>query len=360
MASWKKADLTELSEAPMAQGRPFAYVTGDGSSPIPRVLYTGQDSHIHELRLEGGSWNRADLMDQVGEPPDAVGFPFAYVTHVEGTPISRVIYRGNDNHVHELRLEGGGWRKADLMQQAGGAPDAQGNPTACVTAMQRKQVARVVFRAADNHLHEVRLEDGSWKQADLSELAGASDAAGDPSVYVTENGSEQTARIVYRGPDAHIHELRLEAGGSWKKADLSQLTSAPDAASEPFASVPDGIPRVIFRGADSHVQELRLDDDAWKKADLTSLADASSAEGRPAAYASDDHTPRVVYRSGNGHITELRLESSSWKKADLTDLSGAPPAAGDPIGYVTPTGSGSTPRVVYRDSEGHLRELRLE
>jgi hypothetical protein len=57
---------------------------------------------------------------------------------------------------------------------------------------------------------------------------------------------------------------------------------------------------------------------------------------------------------------ELRLEGGMWKKAALTDLAGAPPAAGDPIGYTTPSGSGRTPRVVYRDGEGHIQELRLE
>src|SRR5690242_19117282 len=112
MASWKKGDLTELGGGPGAQGRPFAYVTDEGSHAVPRVLYMGQDSHIHELRLDGGAWKRADLMDQAGGPPDAAGLPFAYVTHVDRNRVPRVIYRARDNHVHELRLEGGAWKKA--------------------------------------------------------------------------------------------------------------------------------------------------------------------------------------------------------------------------------------------------------
>lgn len=360
MASWKKADLTALSGGPPARGRPFAYVTEDGASSIPRVLYAGQDAHIHELRLEDGAWKRADLMEQSGGSPGTASIPFAYVTPGDQTSIPRVIYRAEDNHVHELRLEHGGWKKADLSQQAGGVPDARGNPVACVTDMQGHRVARVIFCTGDGHIHEMRLEDGSWKKADLSALAEASGADGDPFAYVTGDGSSQTARIVYRGRDAHIHELWLDAGGSWKKADLSQLAEAPDAASDPVASVPDGIPRVIFRGTDAHVYELRLEGGSWKKGDLTALSGASGAEGRPSSYVSGHQMPRVVYRIGNGHIQELRLEDSSWKKADLTDLSGAPPAAGDPIGYATPAGSGSTPRVVYRDNDAHIREIWLE
>jgi hypothetical protein len=357
MASWKKADLTELSGAPRAQGRPFAYVADDR---VPRVLFTGQDSHIHELRLQGGSWKRADLMEQSGGPPNANSLPFAYVTHDGRNGVPRVVYGAQDHHVHELRLEGGAWKKADLAELAGGVRNVQGNPVACAADAGRKQIARVVFRADDNHIHEVRLEDGSWKKSDLSELAGAPDAAGDPFVYVTDGGSGQTVRVVYRGSDGHIQELRLEAGDSWKKADLSQLASAPAAASDPFASVPDGIPRLFFRDAGSQVQELRLDGGSWKKGDLTALAGAPGAVGRPAGYASSDRLPRVAYRSDDGHINELRLEGGSWKKADLTGLGGAPSAAGDPIGYATPSGSGSIPRVLYRDGQGHIQELRLE
>src|SRR5437763_15803836 len=101
MASWKKADLTGLSGAPPAQGRPFAYVTSDGSGAVPRVLYTGQDAHIHEVRLEDGSWKRSDLMEQAGGPPNAAGVPFAYVTHLDGNSVPRVVYRATDKHVHE-------------------------------------------------------------------------------------------------------------------------------------------------------------------------------------------------------------------------------------------------------------------
>lgn len=357
MASWKKGDLTDLSGATRAQGRPFTYVT-DG--PIPRVLYWGQDAHIHELRLEGGSWRQADLIEQAGGPPGAAGFPFAYVTRGNGSPIPRVIYRAEDNHVHELRLEGGSWKKADLAQQAGWPLAAQGNPTAGATNMEGLYVARVVYRATDNHIHEIRLEEGSWKKADLSAQAGAPDAAGDPFLYITGDGYAQVARIVYRRPDGHIEELRLEAGSSWQNADLSAMTAAPDAASDPFAYVPEGIPRIVFRDTDGHLQELRLEDGSWKKGDLTALSGASGAEGRPAAYVSDDRVPRVIHRGGNGRIIELRLEDGSWKKADLTDLSSAPPAAGDPVGYATPSGHGATPRVVYRDGSAHLQELRLE
>lgn len=361
MSSWKKADLMEQSGALDAQGRPFGYVTHSGSSATDRVLYRGSDAHIHELRLEDDSWKKADLTEQTGAP-DADSHPFAYETSIDSDRTPRVIYRGRGGDIIELRLDGGSWKKGDLSQLAG-AQGAQGNPCACATGTQGRQVARVIYRSGDGHVHEVRLEGGSWKKADLSDLAGTPAAAGDPLVYVTRDGSNETVRVVYLGSDAHIHEVRLEGNGPWKKADLSDQIGAPDAASGPFAYAPDDLPRVIFRGVDNHVHELRLEGGSWKKGDLTALAGAPDAQGQPYAYASPDGSksiPRVVHRSGDGHIVELRLEDGSWKKGNLTDMTGAPAAAGDPVGYLGSSDSHPIPRVLYRTGNGHIQELRLD
>jgi hypothetical protein len=361
MADWKKADLIEQSGAPGAQGRPFGYVTHRGSSSTDRVLYRGSDAHIHELRLEDDRWKRADLTEQTGAP-DADSHPFAYETSIDSDRTPRVIYRGRSGDIIELRLDSGSWKKGDLSQLAG-AQDAQGNPCACATGTQGRQVARVIYRAGNGHIHEVRLEDDSWKKADLSDLAGAPAAAGDPFIYVTRDGSAEITRVVYLGSDAHIHEIRLEGSGPWKKADLTEQTGAPNGAGGPFAYAPDDVPRVIFRGVDNHIHELRLEGGSWKKGDLTALAGASNAQGQPYAYASPDGSksiPRVLHRSGDGNLIELRLEGGAWKKANLTDMTGAPSAAGDPFGYLTPNDPHPIPRVLYRAGNGHVQELRLD
>jgi hypothetical protein len=121
----------------------------------------------------------------------------------------------------------------------------------------------VLYRADDGHVHELRLEPGSsWKHADLTDGANGEAASSDPVGYVTPLDSQQTARVVYLGRDAHVHELRLEAGGPWKTADLTSLAGAPDGAGAPFPYVTNfggQTPRVVYRGRDSHVQELRLE-----------------------------------------------------------------------------------------------------
>jgi len=105
-----------------------------------------------------------------------------------------------------------------------------------------------VYRGGDGHIHETRLQ-GSWLQADLSAAisvgAPAPTAAGTPFAYVTPDG---VPRVLYRGADDDVHELRLQ--GSWMQADLSQVASdAPTvpAVGDPFAYVTaDGVYRVLY------------------------------------------------------------------------------------------------------------------
>ncbi len=352
--SWIQADLSAIiSDKPPAfpaVGNPFAYVTPDR---IPRIIYRGLDNHIHELRRLLGSWIQTDLSAIVSDNPPAspaAGDPFAYVTP-DG--IARVVYRGLDNHIHELRLQGS-WFQADLSTVVSDNPPASpaaGDPFAYVTP---DGIARVVYRSLDNHIHELRLQ-GSWFQADLSAIVSdnppASPAAGDPFAYVTP---DRIARVVYRGLDNHIHEIRLQ--GSWFQADLSTVVSdnppASPAAGDPFAYVtPDGIARVVYRGLDNHIHEIRLQG-SWFQADLSAIVSdnppASPAAGDPFAYVTPDGIARVVYRGLDNHIHEIRLQGS-WFQADLSaivsDNPPASPAAGDPFAYVTPDGIA---RVVYR------------
>ena len=84
-------------------------------------------------------------------------------------------------------------------------------------------VNSVVYRGLDNHIHELYLPGGAWGTGDLSKLTGATDAAGAPAGYVRWDNVNS---VVYRGSDNHIHELYLPRGGGWGTADLSKLTGA--------------------------------------------------------------------------------------------------------------------------------------
>ena len=110
---WIQADLAlALTDPPAiaAAGDPFAYVTPDG---VPRVIFRGANNHIIEWRLQSTGWIQADLALALTDPPAiaAAGDPFAYVTP-DGVP--RVIFRGANNHIIEWRLQSTGWIQADL------------------------------------------------------------------------------------------------------------------------------------------------------------------------------------------------------------------------------------------------------
>ena len=329
-----------------------------------RVAFRGEDGHIHELWLrpfEGPNWRHGDLTELTGAP-EAAGDPAAYLTDFDGT--ARVVYRGEDERIHELSLPRTGppWELADLTELTG-APEAAGDPAAYLTDFD--DTARVVYRGADEHIHELWLrpsEDSNWRHGDLTELTGAPEAAGDPAAYLTH--IDGTARVVYRGEDEHIHELWYPASTrQWGLGDLTELTGAPEAAGDPAAYLTDfdGTARVVYRGEDERIHELSLPRTGppWELADLTELTGAPEAAGDPAAYLTDfDDTARVVYRGADEHIHELWLrpsEDSNWRHGDLTELTGAPEAAGDPAAYLTDFDD--TARVVYRGEDEHIHEL---
>jgi hypothetical protein len=155
---WQAADLTALTNTPdAAEGEPFAYNAFPGESMSIEVLYRARDSHLYKLSQGFQQpWSVLDVTASSGAL-NAAGSPFASVTNIRSSrPTSRIIYRGVDNHLHEIRLERQAWKAADLTADSG-ASDVVGDPRACVVWEPLQDMARVVFHTADHHLHELRL-----------------------------------------------------------------------------------------------------------------------------------------------------------------------------------------------------------
>ncbi|MEH2560177.1 hypothetical protein V1286_007706 [Bradyrhizobium algeriense] len=319
--------------APNAVGDPAGYVLDD----TQHVVYRGNDNHIHELWWsDSEGWRHGGLTSATGAP-NAAGDPAGYV--LGGT--QHVVYRGNDNHIHELWWsDSEGWGRGDLTS-ATGAPNAAGDPAGYVLG----GTQHVVYRGSDNHIHELSwsVSEG-WGRGDLTSATGAPNAAGDPAGYVLGG----TQHVVYRGSDNHIHELWWDQG--WGRGDLTSATGAPNAAGDPAGYVLGGTQHVVYRGSDNHIHELWWDQ-GWGRGDLTSATGAPNAAGDPAGYVLGG-TQHVVYRGSDNHIHELWWDQG-WGRGDLTSATGAPNAAGDPAGYVL----GGTQHVVYRGSGNHIHEL---
>jgi hypothetical protein len=335
--NWRDRDLTAAAGAPdtyLESAQPMAYCRSDG---VPMVIFTGADKHIHalymELSYQGGSWYElwhwADLTNIAGSPPAAFIDPYGYV---RSDGISTVVYKGEDGHIHELRLEGT-WLWADLTVISG-APVAGPRPVAYVRG---DSINSIVYTGLKDHIYELRLEDG-WKWADLSDLSGAPLPASDLSAYVRSDG---ISTIIYIGYDGHVQEIRLES--SWIWADLTMISGAPQASRlRPFGYMRgDGINAIVYTADHMNVSdginqdpdllyELRLDN-GWKFYELTSVQNAFGGT-MPVGYIRADEISAIVYLGIDDHIYELRLETS-WHWADLTYLAGVPDASGPPWPY---------------------------
>jgi hypothetical protein len=257
-----------------------------------------------------------------------------------------------------------GWQSGDLTAGTG-AIAAAGDPAGYVFDAQGSQ--HVVYRGADNHIHELwRKVTTGWHSGDLTAATGAIAAAGDPAGYVFDAQGSQ--HVVYRGTDNHIHELWRKVTTGWQSGDLTAGSGAIAAAGDPAGYVfdpdlPLGSEHVVYRGTDNHIHELWWKyTTGWQSGDLTAGSGATAAAGDPAGYVFDaQHSEHVVYRGTDNHIHELWWKvTTGWHSGDITAATGATAAAGDPAGYVFDAEFlrlGSE-HVVYRGTDNHIHELR--
>jgi hypothetical protein len=344
---WRSTDITADAGTPAATGSPFLYRTDSGGVQTLRVVYRGTDDHLHELRMTpAGRWEHTDLSAQAhqaqasGAVSPAAGNPFAYFINQGGIQVS-IIYRGADDHIHGIRLQSGRWFGVDLST-AGGAPPAAGDPFGYTTTEGGIESFRMVYRGTDDRLHELRTTPTGpprppvfrprWEHTDLSAHARnpVPAAVGDPVGFPTHEHADPTPRVVYRTADGRLLEMRF-VDGRWIGVDLSAAGGAPPAAGDPFAyTTTDGARqtfRIVYRGADSHIQELRRTiGGPWQTTDLSAQARAPTAVGDPNAYtttAGGITTLHVVYRGVDGRVHELRSSGGSWTHAVIS--------AGNPV-----------------------------
>jgi len=302
------------------------------------------------------------MTDHIHDIPQVVGKPAGYVNDATGT--QHVVYRGDAdfNVINEVRWDGTGLHYTNLNLAAGGTPagvaTGSGDPAAYVFRAQGTE--HVVYRGFDNHVHELRKDASGWHHGDLTAMTGAPAAAGDPAGYVFE--AQGTQHVMYRSGDGHVNELWWDAANGWRSGDLTAVTGAPAAAGDPAGYVFDAqgtqTQHVMYRSGNGHVHELWWDaTNGWGGGDLTAVTGAPAAAGDPAAYVFDaEGSQHVIYRAGNGHLYELWWTAAQgWNQGDLTAAAGSPPAAGDPGAYEFR--AEGTQHVVYRTADGHLHEM---
>jgi hypothetical protein len=249
-----------------------------------------------------------------------------------------------------------GWHHGNLTETTD-APLARGDLAGFAWHVDRAQ--HVMYRGRDNHIHELSFNQArGWKHADLTRKVDAPLAAQGVSGYTWD--VDGTQHVVYRSGDGHVHELWSDGDSNWHLSHLTEATGAPLAASAPsgYTWDVDNTQHVVYQGQDGGVHELWYRrDTGWRYTDLSAIPGAATAESRPGGYSwYADEAQHVVYRGPGGGLHELRFSlDSRWQHHDLTAAAGAPPAQSRPLGY-TWNVDGSQ-HIVYLGEDGNIHEL---
>lgn len=337
-----------------------------------RAVYTREHA-VHEVRLDRGAarWVDVDLT-HLTRPAGPGAFYEVHGCMAGGMP--RVFYIETDNgHVHELRLDNGGWQDTDLCQQSG-APAAV--PVLGVMAYDSPDAVRVLYAAAEDWppvrargpLHELRLPldpTSRWEHATITPGSMRTESA--PWGYADSAGVLRVVFVV--GHDVHELVLPRLTDASWGEANLTSLGGGQPVREffeisdhvDPKPPPPPGITATV---TDPRLDpsDPRFDPNEFAKhahpqrASFTPMGPGGPRFGmsRPHAFEAAG-TRRVVYTGDDHHVHELHLGPQGWFDTDLTKRANAPLIDGNPFGYEA---QGAV-RVVYRDWDDHVHELFL-
>jgi hypothetical protein len=346
-----------LGEAP--DDAPMGYRRLD--VPTSVVVYRSAVNHVVQVESSGVSWNPPEDLSLLGRATTtALGQVFGFARS-DGT--SNVVYLGADGDVHLIERGDAGWLDSDLTQTADAAPgDAVGSPMAFVRS---DGATAVVYRTADDHIHELSLAAAGWTDVDLTNDVSAPSAASDPAGFARGDGVDS---VVYQAFDLAIDEISSPVDAGYAFDGLARATGCGFALGKPHPYLrSDGVPSVIFRSAANvpAVLEIARVSAMWSCFNVTAVSDnplVVPTGGEPAPYVRADLSLAVLFRTADDHLVELSYAAlanplpSSWHVTDLTTASGASPAASDPAGYVRSDGMSA---VVFRSrGDNHVRELR--
>ncbi len=298
-------------------------------------------------------WNRHRDRSQEHGAPAATGVPTAVV--LPGLGLSNIAYRSGDGHLRELWSDGAQDSGTSDLTALAGAPSAAGNPFAYADHTRKTEI--LLFRSSDGRVRSLYWSTGAVGHDDLSGTAGSPAAAGTPVGYHHE--SADTHHVIYRGTDRHLHELVwVGVAPVFYGGNVTGTIGAPRAAGDPAAYVtPDGTHIVPYRAEDGRILSVYWKDGPSGLDDLSGTAGTPTASSDPVAVhvaAQDSH--HVFYVGSDGHVYELAwFGVAPVVGRNLTAIAGAPKATGRPAAFFSPVHGVFS--VTYRRADGHLEEL---
>jgi hypothetical protein len=276
----------------------------------------------------------------------------------------QVAYISQDHHIHELVVGvGGTWQHADLMTQAG-APVA-GSRFLVGFAWLEGGSKQVAYLGQEGHIHELRVNvGGTWQHADVSMLTGAP-----PAVQVTAGYSWAEGRskqLIFVGDDHHLHELCMEEGKPWRHVDLTAMTNAPLPGSQfmvGYGWAAGRSKQVAYVGHDGHIHELYLEAGGmWQHEDLSAITHAPRTVDLMVGFEwPEGRCKQVAFVGEDRHLHEISMAAGNgwkWKHADLSAMTNAPLATDVLTGYAW--AEGHSKQIAYVGLDGHMHEVSVE
>src|SRR5258708_17714903 len=171
-------------------------------------------------------WSHNDLSQIANGPPWGSGLTDFHqrVGCVRPDGANAVFFTGNDRHIHQLRLSADTWVHSDISLVTNDPGNAAASPAVCVRP---DRILSVVYIGRDFHIHELQMNGDMGSHVDLTDLAGSPKAAptGSPAHFVRADG---VVVIVYLSfplqvSKSSMHQLAFTAG-NWSDSNLSELT----------------------------------------------------------------------------------------------------------------------------------------
>jgi hypothetical protein len=191
----------------------------------------------------------------------------------------------------------------------------------------------------------------AWGSLDLTAASSGAALVGNPSVVTAANGAVDVAGRTSAGGVVLFsskHGLK-----DWSSLDVTSLAGAPRAAGDPSMVIDQsGVIRIFFRTDTGQLEEMENDrhttTDPWFSSDLTGLTSptlAPTISGNPVALSAPGYPPQVFARAAGGDLVSFTLTSIAlhpWYFENVSELALGPPIEGMPAVVPAPDGYGLT------------------
>jgi hypothetical protein len=150
--------LNAMAGGPVAESDPMGFSWE--ADKTQHVIYRGQDNQTHELwfnkgMMGKGEWKYGGAISAKTGAPLADGMPWGFAW--EGDHTMHIVYRGQDSNIHELwfskGMTGGAWKYGAALNRMSDGPVAGSDPVGFAWEDDNSQ--HVVYRGQDNQIHEL-------------------------------------------------------------------------------------------------------------------------------------------------------------------------------------------------------------